>query len=332
MSKLDLPIIRTSERRCFKRCPQRWWWAYRMGLVGKFRPADALWFGTGIHLALAEWYCGPGLVRGPHPVTTWLKYVKDDENKVKAAVGEHWEDDIWVDARELGEAMLTAYIEEYGKDETWDVIQPEYPFQIRIPKRDGSGDMAIYAGTFDLVFRDLEDGTIWLGEHKTAKYISTSHLPLDDQAGSYWAVASAVMEDKGLLKKGQFIEGIMYNFLQKTMPDERAMDEEGRKLNKNGTVSKRQPKPNLLREPVPRVKAERRQQIVRIQNEISWMNAARRNPDRLFKTTTDNCRWDCSFYEMCLVHEKGGDDWREYAEAMFRVQDPYSDHRKSASE
>lgn len=332
MSSGDLPIVRTSERKDFKRCPQKWYWGWRMGLKERYRTADALWFGTGIHVALADWYCGPGVLRGRHPAETWIEWCGEEETKVKAATSDRWEEDVWVDAVELGTQMLDGYVELYGTDPSWHVIAPEQPFQIVIPKRSGAGDLAIYAGTFDLVYRDLEDGMIWLGEHKTAKQISLAHLPLDDQAGSYWAVASKILAEQGVLRKGDSIKGIMYNFLRKAVPDEREEDEQGRKLNKNGTVSKNQPKPNYVREPIDRTRAERVEMIRRIQNEVAWMNAARRSPDRLFKTPTTDCHWQCQFYDMCTLHEKGGNDWRSYAKSVYRVEDPYADHRKSASE
>lgn len=328
----DLPILRTSERKDFKRCPQKWFWAWRMGLKERFRPADNLWFGTGIHIALADWYCGPGTTRGRHPAETWIDWCDEEEIKVRAAVSDNWEEDVWVDAVELGTQMLDGYVDLYDTDPSWHVIAPEQTFQLVIPKRSGAADLAIYVGTFDLVYRDLEDDSIWLGEHKTAKTISLSHLPLDDQAGSYWAVASKILTEQGVLKKGDSIKGIMYNFLRKAVPDDRLENEQGQKLNKNGTVSKNQPKPIYVREPVDRTRAERTEMIRRIQNEVAWMNAARRAPDRLFKTSTNDCHWQCQFYDMCTLHEKGGDDWRSYAKSVYRVEDPYADHRKSASE
>lgn len=334
MASGDLPLIRTSERKDFAHCQQKWYWAWRMGLKEKFRPADALWFGTGVHLSLAEWYCGPGLKRGPHPADTWQNFCADEETQVRAAFSssDNWEEDVWVDACELGTSMLEGYIDYWGNDDSWYVIEPEHPFQIVIPRRSGTADLAIYAGTFDLVFRDLEDDTIWLGEHKTAKYPSTAHLPLDKQAGGYWAVASKICAEMGILKKNESIKGIMYNFLRKAAPDDRPENAQGEKLNVNGTVSKRQPKPNYLREPVERTRAERRTQIEQIRNEIAWMNAARAHPDRIMKNPSMDCSWGCQFFDMCQLHEKGGTSWKQYAKAMYRVEDPYADHRKSASE
>lgn len=315
-----------------KRCMQRWYWGWRMGFRPKGQDALPLWFGTGIHECLAQWYKGPGQKRGIHPADYWIDWVGEEIEAIRTAQSDNFREDVWVDAKTLGEAMLVGYIDRYGRDENWDVIAPEESFQIEIPFRRKSGTLAVYAGTFDLVYRDLTDDRIWLGEHKTAKVISTAHLPIDDQAGAYWAVASRVLQARGVLKKGERIEGIMYNFLRKAMPDLREEDAEGRKLNKNGTVSKNQPSPLFLREPVDRTAAEQAFTLQQIQNEAEWMDLARRYPDRLTKNSTMNCHWDCRFFDMCELHNKGGDQWMEFADAVYTQQDPYADHRKSASE
>jgi hypothetical protein len=327
----DLPILRTSERKDWGQCHLKWYWAWRMGLKERFRPADQLWFGTGIHLALAGWYI-PGVVRGVHPAETWEQFCADEESQVRAAVGDRWEDDVWVDAKTLGTSILEKYVDFYGEDESWDVIEPEHPFQVYVPKRNNSANLAIYAGTFDGVYRDLDTGEIWLMEHKSAKQISTAHLPIDSQAGAYWAIASTICQEMGLLKKGEAIKGIMYNFLKKAAPDDRPENDKGQKLNKDGTVSKKQPSPAFIREAVTRTRDERRTQIGMIQNEVAWMNLARRHPDRITKNPSYDCHRRCQFFDMCTLHEKGGDKWRDYAKVMFRVEDPYKDHRKSASE
>lgn len=302
-----------------------------MGLVPKTETVNALWFGTGIHLALAEWYCGPGTKRGPHPSETWEKYVQDDMRYMRTATSLDYREDRYIEAGKLGTAMLSGYVKKYGADESWHVIAPETPFQISIPSRSGNRILATYAGTFDLVYRDLRDDKIYLGEHKTAKIIDTKHLPLDDQAGSYWAVASTILENAGELKSGETIAAINYNFLRKALPDERPTNEAGQALNKNGTISKVQPPPLLHREKVYRSPRERAHQIERIASEALWMNSIRGGKAPLYKTPTRDCSWDCSFYEMCLLHERGGDDWKDYKKAMFRVEDPYSAHRTRKS-
>jgi hypothetical protein len=332
----ELPIIRTSERRTFKECQQKWWWAWRMGLKSKHEDQTALWFGSLIHDCLEQHYCGPGLKRGPHPADTFEALVKgiDDEYYINTGTRES---EKWINAVELGVAMLEGYIEEYGDDETWSIVAPERSFQINIPhfKRNKDGThpiLGIYAGTFDLVYFDLETEMYMLGEHKTAMKPGVGHLSLDDQAGSYWLIAPRILEAEGLLKKGDVIGGITYNFLQKKMPDSRPVNDQGKSLNKNGSVSKIQPTSRYLRHVVERSQAERRVQLSRIQNELAWMDVARRIPDRITKNPTYMCERFCQFHSMCEMHEKGGDDWKQLKRAMYKVRDPYADHRKSTEE
>lgn len=333
----ELPIIRTSERRTFKECQQKWWWSWRMGLKPRNEDQTALWFGSGIHNALEAHYCGPGLKRGPHPADTFEDYVDSFEEEYYINTGDK-ESAKWVDARELGVAMLEGYIDEYGNDDSWHVIAPERSFQVNIqhfrrnPKTQERGILGVYAGTFDLVYRDLVDEKIYLGEHKTAKNPGTGHLSLDDQAGSYWLIAPAILQEEGLLAKGDVIGGITYNFLKKQMPDDRPVDSYGRALNKNGSVSKRQPGSRYLRHLVTKTQAERRVQYRKIQNELAWMDVARRNPDRITKNPSWQCERFCQFHSMCEMHERGGDDWKEFKRAAFTIRDPYADHRKSTEE
>lgn len=355
-----------------KRCPWRWWQAWREGLRPIGQISDALWFGTGVHHALALWYCGPGLKRGPHPAETFdawsageLRYIKTS-NKIGNGVQALVEEKL-VPARELGLVLLDEYVKKWGKDDSWHVIQPEQTFQVDIPDPDEpSQPMAIYAGTYDLVYRDLRDDSLWLGEHKTAKAIITDHLPLDDQGGGYWSIADMHLRNARLIGAKEHLRGIQYNFLRKALPDSRSRNAKGHYTNKPnrahyidalekidpltnwrsllleelaeeanakdlvilGEVSKQQPAPLFVRHPVYRTARERAQQIKRIQDEALHMRAYREGSLPLFKTPTRDCQWDCSFYHMCLLHE-GGSDWEEYRDAMYQVQDPYADHRKS---
>jgi hypothetical protein len=374
---MSLPIIRTSERKDLKRCPQRWWWAWREGLRPIGETSDALWFGSGVHIALAAWYCGPGLKRGPEPAETFdewsageIRYIKTSNRYGNGA--EAFIEEKLVPARDLGLTLLQEYIQKYGRDDSWHIIQPEQTFQVDIPDPDDPNHaLAIYAGTYDLPYRDLRDDSLWLGEHKTAKAVITDHLSLDEQAGGYWAVADQHLRHAGLIGKKERLQGIMYNFLKKSMPDSRPRNALGQYTNKPtkedyrvaltgkgpwtqlelakqtlplleqsaemigvevlGAVSKQQPQPLFVRHPVYRTARERAQQIKRVQDEVIHMEAYRDGSLPLLKTSTWNCQWDCSFYHMCLLHE-GGSDWEEYRDAMYEVKDPYADHRKTTEE
>ncbi len=371
------PIIRTSERRSFKRCPQQWYWSWRCGLKPLDEMSDALWFGTIMHAALAEWYCGPGLKRGPHPAETFariaaeeIRWIKTESRQRQDSVTTFIEEKL-VPAEALGVGLMEDYVEWYGPDDSWNVIQPEHSGQLNVFDPEApSVLMAIYGFTYDLVYRDLMDDSIWLGEHKSAKAIRTDHLPLDDQAGSYWAIAPIELVDAGLISKTDRVQGIMYNFVRKALADDRPRNADGHYCNKPakadyiasleyvvaghsvetlkklklesleeiargygiqvfGEVSKLQPKPRFVREPVYRSPRERATQVRRIQDEALWMDQVRSGALPIIKNPSPDCAW-CPHNSMCLLDERGDKAAvKEYREAMYKIQDPYLDHRKS---
>lgn len=332
-----IPEVRTSERQLFKRCMWAWNQAYRHGMRSK-RVSDALWFGELVHIALAGWYCGPGLKRGPHPAETFEKLSAQEEMryfKTKDATDEARAE--YADMRALGIVMLEGYVSRYGRDDKWHVISPEKTFSFNIPFPDlwdyeeVREYLARYVGTYDLVYRDVETSWIWLGEHKTAKTIRVDHLPLDTQAGSYFATARQSLLQQGLIKPTDHFKGIMYNFLRKALPDPRPVDKEGYALNKDGSRSKVQPAAIFRRHPVPRTRAEQKSQLQRMQNDLHIMELARRGEIPITKTDHWSCARFCDFYDICRLHEASG-NWKELRSVSFRVEDPYADHRKSTDE
>lgn len=235
-----LPLVRTSERASFKRCPQQWYWAWRKGLRPRGRLPDALWFGTGVHVALAEYY-PPGKKRGPHPAETWETWADGEMRSIKiyAASSPNLygdSDEIiheYTDAIELGRSMLERYVIHHKGDPSWDVIAREQPFGLMIPRRGTRREPFLrFHGTFDGVYRDLNTGYLNLMEHKTAAMISTRHLSLDDQAGGYLMAAMAALRRQGLIGENEYIRYIMYNFLRKALPDDRPQNADGEFLNR----------------------------------------------------------------------------------------------------
>ena len=325
VSMTGLPTVRTSERSAFHRCPQQWYWKYRMGLVPKGAADDNLWLGIGVHEALAQWY-KKGKRRGIHPGDYFAGWAADEVRYIRTVTED--EDALvkYEDAKELGIEMLYGYIEEYGKDPSWDVIATEHPFSVRVTS--GGQPVANFASAWDGVYRDLEDGYIYLMEHKTANQISTPYLEMDPQGGAYWAVASQVLRAQGVLKAGEVIAGITYNFLRKAIPDDRPRDEQGRYLNKDGTVSKRQGTPRFVRHLVERTPGEMRQELQDLANEVAWMHAIKSGQLPILKSRTRDCPW-CPFWDMCKLHQHGGDSWRELLSDYDQV-DPYEERRKAA--
>jgi len=329
---MDLPIVRTSERRSFNHCIQQWWWAYREGLRGRTKPADALWFGIGVHEALASWY-GEGFDRGEYPWITFEEWVGEEVRFIKVNFTDRdrdWFDEqLYEEAGELGVAMLKAYVREYGEDEHLEVLAIEQPFEIDLVKNNKT--IATFASRFDGIAIDHDRGEIVLLEHKTAGQIRTQHLSLDNQAGSYFAVATIVLREQGIIGSKDAIDAILYNFLRKSKPDLRKRDKQGRYLNQNGEVSKRQPARAFHREYIDRHPREVRSQMRRLADEVSIMNMVRNGELPVTKNVTDMCPY-CPFFAMCVLHERGGRAWEEFRDAQFTVTDPYAENRKSASE
>jgi hypothetical protein len=361
----DPPIVTTSERRAFKRCPQRWWWEYREGLRNT-EVAKPLWFGIGIHLALAHYYGNVGYKRNLDFVEVWDQYCDEDEISLvlKAAPDGFSEDESWVDAKMLGRSMLQGYHALYQGDPDWDVVHVEEPFEIGIPHpQEPELDVVVFNSTFDGVYRSKSRKVFNLMEHKTAKAITTDHLQMDEQGGSYWAVASIVLRHKGILTGKQVIDGIDYNFLRKGLPDERPKDAQGYATNKPqkvhyvaalqakgievtdkmtlarlqeeataakvtvlGDRSLQQAAPLYHRETMRRTRAEQRIQIDRIAAEGVVMEDFRHGTLPLYKNVTRDCPWDCSFFNLCMLHEQD-QDWREFRDAVFIKRDPYDRYR-----
>lgn len=363
MSSTD--IITTSERRALKRCPQRWWWEYRDGLR-RSEISQAYWFGIGIHLALAHYYGNVGYKRNMDYIDVWRDYCDNDEisRVLKAAPDGFSEDESWVDAKNLGETMLLGYHQLYQGDPDWDVVYVERPFEIGIPDpRSPEDDVVVFNSTFDGVYRSKSRRVFNLMEHKTAKQISTDHLPLDDQGGAYWAVASIVLKHEGILSGKQRIDGIDYNFLRKGLPDERPKDAQGYATNKPikkhyidalhakghdvsdkmslvalaeeakllgvhvlGDRSLTQPGPLFHREITRRTVREQATQIDRLAGEAMLADAYRNGQLPVIKNPTRDCAWDCAFFNMCQLHEQQ-QDWEEFRDAVFMVRDPYDRYR-----
>lgn len=358
---MQTQMIRTSERKTFKRCPQQWWWAWQEGLV-LGDPSKALWFGTLWHMVMADYY-KKGTKRSKDYIDLWrhLCNTPDAEGMFQAVddMGEEW-----VDLRELGEIMLRGYVEHWGGDKDWDVIQTEYSGQVLIPRIDGKPGKIQYNFTFDGVYREKSTRKIKLMEHKTAAAIGAlNYLSLDDQGGSYWAVAPTILRSKGILGEREKIHGITYNFARKGKPDGRPRNQDGyvtnkptkanylevfakaglhvkpssrievlaelaekHKLTVYGEVSKNQPAPLFVRHNVIRTSRERKTQIERIQAEAAHMSAMQDGDMPLYKSPDQLACAGCAFREMCEMHEARS-DWSEFKRTVYQVVDRYSDHR-----
>lgn len=325
-------LVRNSEVQTFKKCRHRWAWTYRNEAQAEAAPS-ALRFGTLVHGALAAYYI-PGRKRGPKPWRTFEQLYTDQAHDLKdKGFNVLVDNEEWMDALPLGVGMLQGYVERYAaEDQEYEVISSEQTFQlpVRAPAYGGYPAFTFKAvGTFDGVWRHLATGRLVFKEFKTATAISLDGLPMDEQASMYWTYGPKWLRRQGLLPAGASISHIMYTFLRKAIPDPMVKrNAEGHVLNKDGSVSKRQPAPYFARVPVYRDRADMVVMHQRVIEEARDLRAARRGLLPLYKNPGylmfPNCR-GCPVREACELHETGG-DWPAVLAQTTVGWNPYAAH------
>ena len=332
-----LPMLRTSERGALKRCEFAW----DLGYNKKLKPlteAPALRFGSLVHKALAAWYI-PGVKRGTHPAKAFKKAYDADLVRNNELFGMHLEEEErWVNAEELGIAMLENYVDEYGIDSDYEVLVTEMPFQVVVPHLVQKPDWPyakeepwfIYTGVLDGVWRHRRTKEIWIPEHKTTQGIQKklSYLQMDDQAGAYWSFGLEYLVQNKLLKTHKELNGILYNFLRKALPDERASKfVRGQRvyLNLNGEVSKKQPTPYFMRLPIFRDEHDREETMRRAMVEYRRIELFRSGELEITKTSGMFTCPMCNYRDICEVHETGN-DYQSLIKDATQSWDPYEAH------
>jgi hypothetical protein len=331
---LTIPRLRTSERTTFERC--RWLWYLNYVLARRpniDRPP--LRFGTLIHGALAAYY-KPGKKRGPKPALTFERLYEADAKAAGEFGFKVEEDEIWANAAELGPAMLTNYVDYYGADDEWEVLATEYPFSIRVKH----AIPFVYTGVVDGVWRHLPTAKIWMPDHKTTGGIERHPrwLLLDEQAGAYWTFGREAIYRAKLIPRSTQISGLLFNFLRKAPPDDRPRDNGGNYLNKDGSISGKQPAPYFDRKPVFRDDKDRDSVYERVQKQWAQIHAATQSAwifhedsDLIYKNATKWTCQGCSMFDICEAHEIQT-DWEDLMESTTQIWNPYAEHEVIAAE
>lgn len=333
-------MLRNSERQAFKQCRHRWQWTYLDGRQSIEAPR-ALRFGDLIHQALAAYY-KVGAKRGPAPAATYERLYHEQAKALEDRGFNVFSDDKWVDALPLGIAMLEGYVKRYREeDRDWEIVSTEQTFQlpVRIPsplitkqKREGIRPLRRFkvVGTFDGVWRHRKNGRIIFREFKTATAIKTDGLALDEQASLYWTFGPKWLREQGILGAEELISEISYRFLRKAAPNpDKRHDDQGRVLNKDGSVSKQQPAPYFSPSvPVYRDLVDRDRAFRRICDEAVLIHKARLGEEPTMKNPgplhMPNCM-GCAVREACELHESGG-DWPEMLSMTMTDWNPYAAH------
>lgn len=327
---LGLPVIRSHERMTYKRCPKQWYWKWRKGLVPRRKSFGALDLGTWAHSALEGWYVPGGVREGE----LYIHFNTHADLAIAVAERAGAPDHEIEKAEELaalGEAMAKSYQQYYGDDDDWEVIGTEIPLEFTFP--DHRGRLAAkHLLKPDMIVQVKSTGGIWLVENKTAASLHgcTEHLVIDDQARPYGAMAERALKEAGVLGRRESLEGIIYNFMRKAFPDERWRNEKGESLNKDGSVSKKQPAPLFLRHPVrmtteaKRITLQRlRAETLKITAEAQEIRAGKIDPLDIPKTPHKSCPKFCDYFAMCHTEESGG-DIRRMQQSMYTVENPYT--------
>lgn len=86
--------------------------------------------------------------------------------------------------REVLKWMFTGYVQQYGTEEGWTVVDTEVPFRLPLPLKTGLFDDQVEVtlkGKIDLIIRD-ERGRVWVDDHKSCDAIPKGSAdPIDDQ-------------------------------------------------------------------------------------------------------------------------------------------------------
>lgn len=205
------PHVHISDVRTFRNCRVRWDYSsnLRHSLTPR-KPNRHLWMGSAVHHALAAYY-GSGMPSTSSSHRTGLiraydAYTERTFAEIEDKCYGQVPDDIH-DAYKLGLAMLKHYLLWVPTHDFFEVIMPEVTLRV---------DMGqfVYSGMTDGLVREA-DGTLWLLEHKTYRYIPPyPTIALSPQASSYvWAAR----KDPAIASIG-YVEGVIYNILGKTKP------------------------------------------------------------------------------------------------------------------
>jgi hypothetical protein len=338
-------MMRNSERSTLKTCEFRWHIIYERQLQPHYA-APALRFGTLIHAALAAYY-KPGIVRGPAPAKTFERLYKKELTEA-SKMGFKDEDGTWHEAGHVGVSMMENYVDHFGKDDEWEVLFTERPFEVVVyhplsydpnhppEAQAGAKPWFKYVGVLDGGWRNRRTKHIWIPDHKTTKGIGGTtehpkipvHLRVDDQAGGYWSWGVDSLVADAILRKNEKLAGMLYNFLRKAISDERPFKIVNKRklhLNQDGSISKKQPSPYLVRIPIQRDTYDR--QMAKDRSEADYERIEMLLEGRLTPTKSPGmftCPM-CPVLDICELHETGH-DYESMIKSTMQVWDPYAEH------
>jgi len=332
--------VRTSERRCFKRCRKRWEYEYIEGLQLVAR-SPKLWVGIAVHLALAAYHQDhfPGHVLAQH--------FKDEQKRLNYNKMDETDREALLEDQELADGMIEHYAKWDTEHRDFKVHAVEMYAEVPLTK-----EITLTMRADGLV---EDDQGFWVLEHKTTTGIDADSvwLEIDDQASTYsWIFRQLnsgigkVLSPSGELVPANkstlvipHIEGMLYNFLLKQAPVEVTLNKDNSvsrgSMNLKCTVedyeealrdapprgappvkdmdvyddflTKLRTKKWFHRLRVYRARAEMEGFLELLTAEIAEMQRARKNPLIRYRNPNRDCNWDCSYFDICKGELEGLD-------------------------
>jgi len=198
--------------------------------------------------------------------------------------------------------MYTGYVEHYGGDEDWEIIDVEFKVEEWLPTPWGTRSSFRLKGRIDVLVRDNSaGGGLWVVDHKTCKRLPRGKdLDLDDQMGIY----TYLLRRGGLDIRGTIYNSVRTEKLVRPMSAgerfQRALTVRGdRELETMATEAYE----TFLDAYRPRVHG----------GSTGTVHDAPRSPD------PDRCGWRCSYTEACLLGRKGADLRDLLAETGYEI-------------
>lgn len=194
-------------------CRLNWHLGYQLGFRSK-RIQPALDLGTGVHAGLEEFYKA-----GTNPVEAFNDWCELRRIKINP----EWDDDLkkMDEIQDLGAAMLTGYVEEYGDDPEYETVATEATLVKRLPIPGKPGHFSRYTLTarLDGIVREVETGLLFSMEHKTYARLDPSYFELNPQFTTQVWLGQHALGALGL--EDEEIVGVLYNGLRKAQKTKR---------------------------------------------------------------------------------------------------------------
>lgn len=305
---VDIRVGSFSEIDSARQCPHKHQLSYRERWVSPTE-SPALTRGTRWHWIMETWYLA---LREGGPKRTYkmevIQQAMADINQFLKRIDDEQE-------QRLLTYMWGEYRRCYGLDMEWEILSVEGKIEIPLPNPRGGESKFGIKLKMDLVVRDF-NGSIAVVDHKTCRVLPyDKEYAIDDQFALYtW----------GLRQTGLDCAYSLHSAARTFVPaeDDRPKNSDGLSLNKDGSVSKRQPAGGLLSERFKRTRMHRTDlELENIAREVYTTLEAMWDADTRYRVPDgERCRWRCDYLEACLAGRKGLDE-KKMLRTLGFVQD-----------